>query len=156
MLNSAKRRPRCRARGGMQEQQSALSCCCYWWVSTPRVLGSVDIPNNFWRFLAQELENVWLFRHCTSEQKFKSIFWIFPVKTKMQMNLFDFTCQDTKFKSTLSKSKFGKPLNIDHIVFLCQNTNLNKFVWIFTSKQKFKSICWIFQNIIANEFSCQN
>ena len=82
LLNSAKRRPRCRARGGMQEQQSALSCCCYWWVSTPRVFGSVDFPDYFSRFLAQELENVWLFRHCTSEQKFKSFCLILLVKTQ--------------------------------------------------------------------------
>ena len=39
---------------------------------------------------------VWVF---TSKHKFKSICWIFPVKTQMQMNLFDFTCQNTKFNS---------------------------------------------------------
>ena len=33
----------------------------------------------------------------TSKQKFKSICWIFPVKTQMQMNWFDFTCQNTNF-----------------------------------------------------------
>ena len=96
-----------------------------------------QFPRRVWfcrlsrRFLAQELENVWLFRHCTSEQKFKSIFWIFPVKTKMQMNLFDFTCQDTKFKSTLSKHKFKSiclnfhfkaKIQINLLDFSCKNT----------------------------------
>ena len=50
---------------------------------------------------------VWIF---TSKQKFKSICWNFLVKTQMQMNLFDFTCQKAKFKSIfwvfMSKSKF--------------------------------------------------
>ena len=80
-------------------------------------------------FLAQELENVWLFRHCTcptftqaptdkfvwvftSKQKFKSICWIFPVKTQMEMNLFYFTCQNTK------------------LIYSDTNEFSNKFFWI--------------------------
>ena len=86
---------------------------------TPRLVPSTSpstFANRSWRFLARELENVWLIRQCTclnftqaptdkfvwvfkSKQKFKYICWIFPVKTQMQMNLFNFTCQNTKLES---------------------------------------------------------
>ena len=109
------------------------------------------------------------------------------VKTQIQINLFELSCQSknlsqfagfflskhtwkwihlilpvkaqnsTQFSGFfLSKSKFDlKKYNI------CQITNSNKFVWIFTSKQKFKSICWIFPvktqlQMYLFDFTCQN
>ena len=122
----------------MNSQYFSISFCNYCWVHKCHCWLSFHaaFAKRSRRFLAQELENVWLFRHCTSEQKFKSIFWIFPVKTKMQMNLFDFTCQDTKFKSTLSKHKF-KSICLN---FHFKAKNSNQFAGFFLSKHRYK---WI-------------
>ena len=65
------------------------------------------------RFLALELENVWLFRHCTSEQKFKSVCWL------------DFLCQNKDanefiwFYKTQNSNQFSVPV-------FCQKAN---FIW---------------------------
>ena len=52
-----------------------------------------------------------------SKQKFKSICWIFPVKTQMQINLFDFTCQNTKLTYSVIfsviQNEFSMNLGLD-------------------------------------------
>ena len=50
--------------------------------SIPQLYNQAITQYSRW-FLAHELKNVCLFRHCTWEQKFKSICWIFPVKKKL-------------------------------------------------------------------------
>ena len=92
-----------------------------------------------------------------SKCKFKLIVWIFlaklfPVKTnefiwfylskhKIPLNFQDFSCQKSKF----DLKKYDKyPVNMDQTDFFCQNTDANEFIWIFMSKQKLKSISWIF------------
>ena len=120
-----------------------------------------------------------------SNHKFKEIYLTFHVKEKIQISLLDFSWQNTdankfiwfylsKHKIQLNFLDFScqkanliwknltcpEPVNIDQIDFLCQNTNSNEFIWTFMSKQKFKSICWIFpvktqMQMNSFDFTCQ-
>ena len=70
--------------------------------------------------------------------------WVFTIKAKIQTYLLDFFCQNTDANESIWF------YFVQYSNQLCQNTNSNQFVWIFTSKQKFKLICWIFP--VKNEF----
>ena len=114
--------------------------------------------NNFFEFSCQSKKSNQFAGFFLSKHRFKWIYLILPIKTQ----------NSTQFsRFFLSKSKFDlkkydkRPVNIDKIDFFCQNTNSKKFIWIFMSKQKFKSVCWIFlvktqMQMNLFDFTCQN
>ena len=98
--------------------------------------------------MAQELENVWLlpkYRLINLSEfscQSKSNCWIFPVKTQMQINLFDFTCLKHKIDLCIVWFNLWYKMNFQWICVLTREINLVnicRLLIIFFSKSNLLS-----------------
>ena len=103
---------------------------------------------------------VWIFM---SKQKFKSICWIFPVKTQMQINLFDFTCQKHKIDLLCNLISDAKWV-LNEFVFWQEKSIWSTFAGYFSYFFQIKFTFWheiqkidfnfVFWQVKSNELIC--